>query len=121
MCHTLLAPKNMKLRLEDKSLRLRLATEEVAQFAQTGRVAAVVPLAPGPEGQLSYALQRVPNDSTAAEQQLRVAYTPGIIDVLVPDALAQRWLQPAEVTLEAPVTLADGQTLRILVEKDFKG
>ena len=111
----------MKLRLEDNSLRLRLAAEEVAQLAQTGHVAAVVPLAPGPGGQLRYAIQRVPDDSTAAEQTLRVAYTPGNIDVLLPDTLAQRWLQPTEVTLEAAVPLADGQTLRILVEKDFKG
>lgn len=111
----------MKLRLEDNSLRLRLAAEEVAQFAQTGRVAAVVPLAPGPAGQFSYALQRTPDDSTAAQQALRVAYTPGALDVLVPDTLARHWLQPAEVGLEAAVTLTDGQTLRILVEKDFKG
>jgi hypothetical protein len=111
----------MKLRLEDNSLRLRLSAEEVAQFAQTGRVAAVVPLAPGPAGQLSYALQLVPDDSTAAEPGLRVAYTPGALEVLVPAALAHRWLPPEQISLETTVDLPDGQRLRILVEKDFKG
>ncbi|RTQ46735.1 hypothetical protein EJV47_20385 [Hymenobacter gummosus] len=111
----------MKLRLEDDSLRLRLSTEDLAQFAQTGRVAVTVPLAPGPTGRLSYALQQTPDSSTAAEQALRVAYTPGALEVLVPAALAQGWLQPGEVGLEGRLDVADGQTLRIIVEKDFKG
>ncbi|OON66985.1 DUF7009 family protein [Hymenobacter sp. CRA2] len=109
----------MKLRIEDNTLRLRLSEEEVAQFAAAGRVAAVVPLAPGPEGQLTYALQQTDDDSTAAAQTLRVAYTPGALSVLVPKALGQAWLGPEQISLTATVDMADGHDLRILVEKDL--
>ncbi|GAB3835556.1 DUF7009 family protein [Hymenobacter jeollabukensis] len=109
----------MKLRIEDNTLRLRLSDEEVAQFAHAGRVEAVVPLAPGPAGQFTYALQLTDDDSTAAAQALRVAYTPGSLSVLVPAALAQAWLEPAEISLAGTVDMTDGQELRILVEKDL--
>ncbi|UYZ59828.1 DUF7009 family protein [Hymenobacter latericus] len=109
----------MKLRLEDSTLRLRLSDEEVQQFAQTGHLASVVPLAPGPDGRLTYALQLADDDSTAAEQTLRVAYTPGTLSVLVPASLAQRWLAPDQIGLSATLRLTDGNELRILVEKDL--
>ncbi|GAB2940764.1 hypothetical protein GCM10027048_01440 [Hymenobacter coalescens] len=109
----------MKLRIEDNSLRLRLSEEEVARFAAAGRLATAVPLAPGPEGQLTYALQQTDDDSTAAAQTLRVAYSPGALSVLVPATLAQAWLQPDQVSLVGTVDVADGQHLRILVEKDL--
>ena len=49
----------MKLRIEDNSLRLRLSEAEVQQFAEAGRVAAVLPLGPAATDSLTYALERV--------------------------------------------------------------
>jgi hypothetical protein len=109
----------VKLRIEDNTLRLRLSDEEVAQFAAEGRVASVVPLAPGPDGRLTYALQQTDDDSTAAAQGVRVAYTPGTLSVLVPASLASAWLEPEQISLNGTVDMADGQDLRILVEKDL--
>jgi len=109
----------MKLRLEDNTLRLRLSAEEVAAFAQTGRLLTTVPLAPGPDGAFTYALQRTPDDSTAAAAGLRVAYTPGSLTVLVPDTVAQHWVTTEEIGLSAQITMADVPDLRILVEKDL--
>lgn len=109
----------MKLRLEDNSLRLRLSAEEVGAFAQTGRLATTLQLAPGPGGQLTYALQRTPNDSTAAAQGLRVAYTPGSVTILVPDQVAHQWTGGEEISLSGEMSVADGADLRILVEKDL--
>lgn len=109
----------MKLRFEDNTLRLRLSADEVAAFGETGHLAAHVPLAPGPEGRLTYALQRAPDDSTAAAETLRVAYLPGQLTVLVPETVARNWVASEEISLSATVHVADATELRILVEKDL--
>ena len=109
----------MKLRLEADSLRLRLSEEEVGEFARTGHLTTVVRLAPGAAGLLTYALQRTPDDSTAAAQGLRVAYLPGSLTVLVPDSVARRWTASDAISLSADVGNAETLGLRILVEKDL--
>ena len=109
----------MKLRLEDNSLRLRLADAEVAEFAQTGHLTTTLQLAPGAAGQLTYTLQRTPDDSTAAAPGLRVAYLPGSLTVLVPDAVARRWTASDEISLSADLRTDETTELRILVEKDL--
>lgn len=109
----------MKLRFEDNTLRLRLSGDEVEEFDKTGHLVVHVPLAPGPDGMLTYALQRAPNDSTAAAETLRVAYTSGRITVVVPEAVAQHWISSEEISLSATITIADESDLRILVEKDL--
>jgi len=110
----------MKLRFEDNTLRLRLSAEEVATFGETGQLASHVPLAPGPDGTLTYALQRAPDDSTAATTAvLRVAYLPGHLTVLIPETIARNWVASEEISLSASVQVADAVELRILVEKDL--
>ena len=109
----------MKLRLEANSLRLRLSEEEVDEFAQTGHLATVVQLAPGAAGQLTYALQRAPDNSTAAAPGLRVAYLPGRLTVLVPDLVARRWTASDEISLSTDLDSDETAELRILVEKDL--
>ena len=109
----------MKLRFEDNTLRLRLSTEELATFGETGHLVSHVPLAPGPEGTLTYALQRAPDDSTAAAETLRVAYLPGHLTVLVPETIAHNWVASEEISLSATIRVADATELRILVEKDL--
>ncbi|MBO3271202.1 hypothetical protein F1C16_18585 [Hymenobacter sp. NBH84] len=109
----------MKLRFEDNTLRLRLSEEEVATFGETGQVASHVPLAPGPDGTLTYALQRAPDNSTAAAEALRVAYLPGRLTVLVPETVAHNWVASEEISLSATLHVAEATELRILVEKDL--
>ena len=109
----------MKLRLEADSLRLRLSEEEVGEFARTGHLTTTLRLASGAAGLLTYALQRTPDDSTAAAQGLRVAYLPGSLTVLVPDSVARRWTASDEISLSADVGNAETLGLRILVEKDL--
>ena len=103
----------MKLRIEDHSLRLRLSATEVQEFAQTGRVAATVQLGPGPQQQLTYALER----TAVATVQLR--YTPGCIVVQVPATVADAWTSTAQNGFSALLPLPENPPLHILVEKDL--
>ncbi|MBX0291674.1 hypothetical protein K3G63_14580 [Hymenobacter sp. HSC-4F20] len=103
----------MKLRIEDNSLRLRLSEEEVHQFAEGGRVAAVVPLGPTETDNLTYALER------AESEEFRVTYGAGAITVKVPAALATHWTSTDQNGLAATLMVAEDKSLKILIEKDL--
>lgn len=103
----------MKLRIEDNSLRLRLSEEEVRLFAESGRVAAVVPLGPTATDSLTYALERAENED------FRISYGVGALTVKVPAALASHWTSTDQNGLSATLMVAHDQPLKILVEKDL--
>ena len=107
----------MKLRLEEKSLRLRLSDAEVAQFAQTGRVAYTIAFGPAPDQTLVYALEKLPATDPATAVQVR--YAAGALVVEVPAALAQEWTDTEKNGFSAQILVAEGRELRILVEKDL--
>ena len=107
----------MKLRLEENSLRLRLSEAEVQQFAATGRVAYTIAFGPGAGQTLLYALERLPAASPATAVQVR--YEAGALAVEVPFTMAQNWTDTENIGFKEQVLVADGQELRILVEKDL--
>ncbi|RZK11366.1 MAG: hypothetical protein EOO56_29055 [Hymenobacter sp.] len=107
----------MKLRLEENSVRLRLSAAEVAQFAQTGRVAYTIAFGPLPGQTLLYALKQLPVSSEAAAVQVR--YDAGALAVEVPAALAQEWTGTEKNGFSAQIVVAEGRKLRILIEKDL--
>ena len=106
----------MKLRIEDNSLRLRLSSEEVTDFQQTGRLETVVPLGPSVSDRLIYALQR---DENATGSTPSVSYTSGRVVVRLPISVADAWTSSDEVSLSGIVEVADNQVVHILVEKDL--
>lgn len=107
----------MKLRLEENSLRLRLSEAEVAQFARTGQVAHTIAFGPTPSAALHYALERLPDSAQAAAVQ--VQYEAGRLAVQVPVAIARDWAETENIGFRCSVMVAEGQELRILVEKDL--
>jgi hypothetical protein len=107
----------MKLRLEEKSLRLRLSDEEVAQFASTGRVAYTIAFGPTPDQTLHYALEKLP--ATATAKEVAVRYTAGALAVEVPTAVADEWTNTEKNGFSTEIVVAEGRRLRILVEKDL--
>ena len=106
----------MKLRLEDNTLRLRLSSEEVAAFHQSGRLETVVPLGLNPTNRLTYALERS-NITSGSEPQ--ITYSPGLITILLPAALADDWTGSDTISLIGSLSVFDNKELRILVEKDL--
>jgi hypothetical protein len=89
----------------------------VQQFADTGRVAYTIAFGPAPGQTLAYALERLPE--TAAATAVQVRYEAGRLAVEVPAAIAQNWTATENIGFKGQVLIAEGQELRILVEKDL--
>jgi hypothetical protein len=107
----------MKLRLEENSLRLRLSEDEVQHFAATGQVAYTIVFGPAPGQTLRYSLERLPEAALTTAVQVR--YEAGILAVEIPATIAHNWADTENIGFKAQVLVAEGQELRILVEKDL--
>jgi len=107
----------MKLRLEENSLRLRLSEEEVRHFAATGQVVYTIAFGPAPGQTLRYSLERLPDATPTTAVQVR--YEAGALAVEVPAPIARNWADTENIGFKAQVLVAEGQELRILVEKDL--
>jgi len=101
----------LKLRIKGDSLRLRLAQGEMRTLAERGEVEDRVSFPGG--AALKYRL-RVDHYS----QSISATYAQDLIDILVPQALSERWCGTELVTLSASQPLAAGE-LRIVLEKDW--
>ena len=63
---------------------------------------------------LTYELRTVSGDRVGA------SFEEGCIRVMIPLALAERWQEPEEVSIRGEQELPGGESLQILVEKDFQ-
>ena len=97
----------MKLRLHDNTLRLRLTPGEVARIAAGGAVEATLPLEPLA---LRYRLE-----SSQDARQPAASFAEGLLRVVLPNDLAQRWATGQDVGITA-----DCGNVRLLIEKDFR-
>ena len=111
----------MKLQLSPDTLRLRLASAELAEFSQTGQLTQVLDLGAGPA--FTYALHRLPTtapgEPAAPAGGLRVRYAASALVVEVPAMLAQSLTEGTTVSLRGEARGTNGQLLRILVEQDL--
>ena len=102
----------MKLRIRDNSVRLRLMRGEVDALKRDGIVSARTEFPGGRT--LSYRLESSPA-SIKPEAFLSAAE----ITVRVPETMALAWASTEQVSISGEQQLVDGDTLQILVEKDF--
>ena len=101
----------MKLRIRGSAIRLRLSKSEVLRIAEAGRVEDAIDF--GAAQRLSYAL-------VAGDVATPSAHFSGAeIVVTIPRAQLRAWAIEETVGIEAEQDLGNGQTLSILVEKDF--
>jgi Family of unknown function (DUF7009) len=101
----------VKLRIKGDSLRLRLAQGEMQALAAQGEVEDRVCFPAG--AVLRYRL-RVDHHGS----EISATYDANLIEILVPEALAQRWCATDLVTLSATQSIAAGE-LRLVLEKDW--
>jgi len=101
----------VKLRIKGDSLRLRLSQGEMRALAERGEVEDRVSFRGG--AALRYRLRVDKNNS-----QISSSYASNLIDILVPESLAQPWYGTDLVTLSATEATATGE-LRIVLEKDW--
>lgn len=104
----------MKIRIKGNSLRLRLTQTEVIRFLENGEVAETIQFGVAENQKLIYQLAKY------SKKEIGVAYQPGKIVVLIPNAMALDWAQSEKVGMNSILAIDDQTTLTILVEKDFQ-
>ena len=102
----------MKLRILDNSIRLRLSRTEVAAIRSDGIVGGKVSFAGG--SRLVYCLEGTPACVDIAAQ-----FADGELLVRLPEATVVQWADSEDVSITASQPLDDGESLKILIEKDF--
>lgn len=102
----------MKLRIRDNSIRLRLTQTEVDRLRQDGLVAAKTGFPDGRE--FGYSVE-----SSPALVKAEAGLSAAMITVRLPESDVLAWASSSEVTMSGSQQLDDGDTLDILVEKDF--
>jgi hypothetical protein len=101
----------MKLRIRGNSVRLRVSQTELSQLARTGYAADAVRF--GPRAALEYRLEIGPHDRVQAE------FEGDVLTVRLPGVQFERWLDPGEIAITASQDIGAGDSLAILIEKDF--
>ena len=102
----------MKLRIKDNSIRLRLTKGEIDAIREKGVVTATTGF-PGAR-HFSYSLESSPASVNPA-----AFYSDNKISIRLPETLVLAWVMTEQVSIEGEQLLDDGETLSILVEKDF--
>lgn len=102
----------MKLRIKDNSIRIRLTRGEVEALRQNGIVAAITGFPGGRSFQY-----RV--ESSPASVKLAAFFSDNTVTVRLPETAVLAWATTEQVSLHGEQVLDDGDTLQILVEKDF--
>ncbi len=102
----------MKLRIRDNSIRLRLSQSEVTDFDSFGKVASKIHFGAG--GALTYLIEK------SKSEQIEAAFLGDTIKLTVPTQMATDWAASDQISLETKIPVANGNSLKVLIEKDFK-
>lgn len=102
----------MKLRIRDNSVRLRLTRGEVDTLRDQGLVRSRTGFPGGREFQ--YVLE-----SSPASVSPGAFLSENVMTVLLPETAVLAWAATEQVSILGEQLLEDGETVSILVEKDF--
>lgn len=102
----------MKLRIRDNSIRIRLTQSEVDQLSKQGFVTAKTGFPDGRD--FGYSLESSPASVTP-----EAFFSDSVITIRVPESEVLAWSSSSQVSMSGSQALEDGETLDILVEKDF--
>ncbi len=90
---------------------MRLLRSEVERFASEGRIVEEMRFG---ENVFRYSLL-----TSGDDEMVHARFADNEIAILVPETLAKEWTTSDKVGFDAEQSLVDGDTLSILVEKDF--
>ncbi len=102
----------MKLRILDDSIRLRLTQAEVQQIEQGEGVSARLRFSSFKS--LTYELRPTSSDSCSA------GFDGSTLSVLIPSSQLAQWSGTDQISIKAEQKINDTDTVRILIEKDFR-
>ena len=104
---------SVKIRIRDNSIRLRLMRGEVDNLHGDGQISADTRF-PGGDA-FSY---RVASHSEG--DQLKASFDKNTMLVQIPRAVVAAWATTEQVSITADLPLRDGESLQLLIEKDFE-
>ncbi|MGW9686289.1 DUF7009 family protein [Flagellimonas sp. 2504JD1-5] len=101
----------MKIRIKGNSVRYRLTKSEVETFCDTGHFAETTEF----NGRTFIYALKISETKTHMDAE----FVDNTITLIVPEAVCKGWNVNNQVGFEHTVTLNNGNTLFLLVEKDF--
>jgi hypothetical protein len=101
----------MKLRIRGNSLRIRVSQTELEQISRDGVASDAIRF--GADSALEYGIE------VRGVAPLQARFTGTEVRVIVPESALAKWLAPDQIAISGEQSLASGETLKILVEKDF--
>lgn len=104
----------MKIRILGNSIRLRLSQTEVKQLSEQGSIREETCFFEMPSDTFVYSLEKNAGEGIGA------TFQNGHIRVFVNDKMTNRWANSDQVSMEQKRSLTNDNSLRILIEKDFK-
>ena len=102
----------MKLRIKGNSLRLRLTQTEIANFGEQGIIEEKTEF---PNG--SYLRSSI--ERKKGIKELEAEFSGNSLTVFVPESIAHEWTTTDRVGFENKMDLGTGNTLFLLIEKDW--
>lgn len=103
---------SVKLRIRDNAIRLRLMRGEVDTLRNDGLVSAQTGFPGGRT--FSYVVE-----SSPASVKPAAFFSDNVVTVRIPETTVLAWATSEQVSIEGEQVLDDGETLSLLVEKDF--
>lgn len=100
----------MKIRIKGNSVRIRLTRSEVDRFGKEGYIEERTSFG---DTHLTYALQKM------EQEQLTAIFEHSKVTMNMPVVWADEWLATERVGYESNMPLPDGESLYLLLEKDF--
>lgn len=102
----------MKIRIHGNSIRIRLSKSEVAKLSKEGYLEERTNFG---NSSFSYSIQK--KDSI---EELGAGYSQDKISMYVPEKFLTDWPGNEVIGIESNMQIDEGQTLYLLLEKDFK-
>ncbi|MGE3802469.1 MAG: hypothetical protein AB7H80_15740 [Candidatus Kapaibacterium sp.] len=104
----------MKLRIRSNTIRLRLTQGEVQRLATELKLRDELRFGSGEGMCFTYGIEL-----TNSHSDFGLRYEGGNITVLMPTSLGMGWHDSDEVGFSAEVDVGEGETISLLIEKDF--
>lgn len=101
----------MKIRIKGNTVRYRLSKPEVALLAENGLLEEKTEFI---SGTLVYAIKRSEGASLSAD------FADNSVVLYVPHSALQIWTHTEQIGIDSYILLPNGNTLYLLLEKDFK-
>ncbi|HUQ66949.1 MAG TPA: hypothetical protein VM101_12385 [Flavitalea sp.] len=104
----------MKIRIQGNSIRYRLREPEVQNFKNHNSVTEIIQFGTHTSQKLRFVIQK------SSCKHVSVDHADQTTTIHVPEAIANNWTDTDLVGFDAIIAITDGETLKVLVEKDFK-